>query len=104
MYILKIWIQEAWFPAVIWIYGEKYIASPTWSLFIPGDQMKKSKMAKGHRGKTQTDTPNGQEKAKNNKAASKESSTNTQNLQMGKGLYRNHDKLMLFNKEQFREE
>ena len=37
-------------------------------------------MAKGHRGKTQTDTPNGQEKAKNNKAANKEKSTNTQNL------------------------
>ena len=61
-------------------------------------------MAKGHRGKTQTATPNGQEKAKNNKAADKENSTDTQNLQMGKGLYRNHDKQMLLNKEQFGEE
>ena len=44
-------------------------------------------MAKGHRGKSQTVTSNGPDKAKtNNKAADKENSIDTQNLQMSKGI------------------
>ena len=56
-------------------------------------------MAKGHRGKTQAATPNGQEKAKVNKAADKENSTDTQNLQMSKGRNRNRDKPKLINED-----
>jgi hypothetical protein len=51
-------------------------------------------MAKGHRGKPQTaEANNGPAKAKtNNKAADKENSTDTQNLQMSKGRNRRGDK------------
>jgi len=59
-------------------------------------------MAKGHRGKPQTaEANNGPAKAKtNNKAADKENSTDTQNLQMSKGRNRRGDKPKLINEEQ----
>ena len=44
-------------------------------------------------------TPNGPDRAKNNKAADKENSTDTQNLQMSKGRSRNRDKPKLINED-----
>ena len=70
-----------------------YKSLPLRSPRCPADQPV-PKMAKGHRGKPQTaEANNGPAKAKtNNKAADKENSTDTQNLQMSKGRNRRGDK------------